>query len=282
MLIQFFKQPFPFFQKKWHTVILIALCVFTMLTILDFSLGQTDFLESIFFIAGFTTTSIICSSIVIYLFPMLFKHFFDEKRWTKGTYFASAFILALMIGLVNTLYNYILGVKMYCVNLPFFAYLYRNLSLAFLMGIIPTAVGYFWMKSQGLRSDLQEKEDQNRKLIFRVQEKNVPDEKIITLSGNTKDSLTLFPRELLYIESSGNYIQVYYQINEQISHKTLRATLQQMEELLKDYPFIVRCHRAFLVNIYQIEKIKGFKLWLKSIETEIPISKTYKTNIPNI
>ena len=37
----------------------------------------------------------------------------------------------------------------------------------------------------------------------------------------------------------------YFQKKWQISQKTLRATLLQMEELLSDYPFLVRCHRNF-------------------------------------
>ena len=31
--------------------------------------------------------------------------------------------------------------------------------------------------------------------------------------------------------------------------------MKQMEETLKDYPMIVRCHRAFLVNLGQVERI---------------------------
>jgi DNA-binding LytR/AlgR family response regulator len=148
-----------------------------------------------------------------------------------------------------------------------------------MIGIIPTTWGYFWLKNRGLKVDLQEKEDQNRKLISRVREEDMPDEKIITLSGNTKDSLTVFPGELLYMESAGNYIQIHYRANGQMSQKTLRATLSQMEEQLLDYPFLVRCHRAFIVNSCQIEKIRGANLWLKSAKTKIPVSKTYKKSL---
>ncbi len=280
MLIQFFKQPFPYFQKKWQFVVIVALCVFTILIIVsNFGSDPISLQTFILIVGGFTLIPTICSAILIYLFPILFKRFFDEKRWTKGKYFVFAFILTLMIGLSNSLYNYILIMKIFDANILFCTCLYDNLTTAFLIGIIPTTAGYFWIKNQKLRSELQEKEEQNRKLTFRTQKGNAPDEKMITLSGSTKDSLTLFPKELLYIESSGNYVQVYYQIDEQILQKTLRATLQQLEELLSDYPFIVRCHRAFLVNTSQIEKIKGFKIGLKSTKTEIPVSKTYKANL---
>ena len=281
MLIQFFNKPFPFFQNKWHTVVLVALCVFTVLTIVQFFVAIPIKLHLFaLFVGGYTAISAICPVILLYIFPTLFKRFFDEKRWTKGKYFVFAFILTSMIWIGNALYGYFLYLKFEYfklnVEFPFIKLLYDNFLITFMIGVIPISFGYFWIKNRGLHSDLQEKEDQNKKLISRIQENDVADEKIITLSGNTKDSLTLFPRELLYMESSGNYVQIHYKINGQISQKTLRTTLQQMEELLNDYPFLVRCHRAFIVNTYQIEKMKGSKLWLKSTETKIPVSKTYK------
>jgi hypothetical protein len=216
---------------------------------------------------------------MLYLLPLLFKRFYDEQRWTKGKFFIFAFSLCLMIGVVNTQFNYFVMRSMYPTELSYLSYFNINILSAYLVGTIPTTVGYFLIRNQRLRYDLQEKEDQNRKLIDRVRDKDTPDEKIITLCGNTKDSLSLFPSEFLYIESVSNYVYIFYKQDDRITQKKLRATLHQIEDLLRDYPFLVRCHRAFIINIYQIEAIKGLKLRLKSTETEIPISKTYKSDI---
>lgn len=279
-IICFLKHPFPYFQKKGQFVALITSCVFIVLTIVQyFAFDSKSFYLFVGFVGGFTAISAICSAIVIYLFPLLFKTFFDEKHWTRGKYFVFILVLIFMIGVANALYDYLISTKAFHKEIQFFICLYENLITAFLIGIVPTVFGYFWMKKQELHSNLQEKEGQNRKLISRVQEIGVSDEEMITLSGNSKDSLTLFPRELLYIESSGNYVQVHFKINEQTLQKTLRTTLLQMEEFLSDHPFLVRCHRAFIVNVYQIEKIKGTKLWLKSTEVTIPISRNHKDNI---
>ena len=279
----FFKQPFPFFRKKWQVVILIVLCVATVLTIVSsFHLDELTLVSFIRFVGGATAVSALCSFMVVYLLPMLFPRFFDPKKWNKGKYFVLAFIISLTIGIGNSLYDFYLARIVYQqMDYPFSFYLYLNLLIAFLIGIIPTVAGYFWMSYTALHSDLQEKEDQNRKLTVRVSENDVQNEKLVALSGNTKDVLTVFPRELLYMESSSNYVRIFYNINDRIAQKTLRATLQQMEEQVGDYPFLVRCHRAFIVNINQIEKIKGFKIWLFSVEKAIPISKSCKTNLQN-
>ena len=280
-LIGFLKQPFPYFHKKWQVVGLPAVCVAVVLTIvMSFGNKPVTVYGFALFVGGLTTVSMLCAFILIYIIPKIsvFRHCFDKEKWTKGKYFLFSFILTTMVATANAIYFYIITVQVYQRDVELSAFLYRNFSLTFLVGIIPVAIGYFWSKYHGLHSDLRKKEEQNKKLLIRVP-KSVPDEKLITLSGNTKDSLTLFPQELIYLESSDNHVQIFYKVKDKISQKTLRATLQQMEELLSDYPSFVRCHRAFIVNVYQIEKVKGFKLWLKSTETEIPISKTNKANL---
>jgi len=285
-VMRFFKQPFPYFQKKWQLVALIAFSVSVVLIIVyNFVLEQITALVFAFNVVGYTIVSAICTAVVVYVFPLFFPRFFDEKQWTRGKYFAFSFIIILMISVANTLYDYCLLRNVYYTavdEISFFLYLHRQLKMTFMIGVIPTAFGYFWLKNRGLHSNLYEKEIQNRKLVFRIQKNNVSDEKIITLTGNTKDTLTLFPSELLYIEAVGNYVRINYQIDGQVSQKTLRATMLQMEELLSDYPFLVRCHRAFIVNTHQIEKIKGLKLRLKSMDAKIPISKTCKANISHL
>jgi hypothetical protein len=282
-LIQFFRQPFPYFQKQWHVVVVTASGVAVVLTIVLIVYDNPiTFSGLLWFVGGYTVVSTICSALTVYLLPALFSRFFDAKRWTKGKYFVFVLILTLMIAVANTMYYYFLPKDIDCAaveDISFSIVLYSFLINTFSIGIIPVTLGYFWVKNQGLYSNLQEKEDQNRKLIVRYRNEHISDEKLITLSGNTKDSLTLFPQEIIYLESTGNYVRVYYQKNGQIAQKTLRATLLQMEERLSDYPFLVRCHRAFVVNTCRIERINKGKLWLKSVATAIPVSQTYKANI---
>jgi len=146
---------------------------------------------------------------------------------------------------------------------------YIYLVITFLIGIAGAVFGYWRGINNGhLHSGLQEKEEKNP-------ENAGP--KMITLNGSSrKDSLALFPQELLYIESNGNYVQIYYVINEKVMKKSFLATLLKMEETLKDFPFLVRCHRAFIVNLCRIENIIGSKIRLETSTTEIPISRTYK------
>jgi len=187
-ILQFFRQPFPYLQKGWQLLAVGTLCVFTVLSIiLNFVVEQITIRSFVQFVGGYTAITAICLLLITYVFPVTFKHFFDRKRWTKGKYFLYAFTLALMICVGNALYNsfYLVKEGYFDTEAPTsFLKCFKDVFIiTFMIGVIPTFFGYFWIKNRRLDSDLQEKEDQNQKLIFRVQKENITDEKIITLSS---------------------------------------------------------------------------------------------------
>lgn len=105
----------------------------------------------------------------------------------------------------------------------------------------------------------------------------------ITLNGSTSDRLTLDIRDLLYIESVGNYVKVYHLRDGKVCSDMLRATSKQMEETLKNSPGVVRCHRAFLVNLAQVEKIVSnsgaMQLIIKHTHDTLPVSRTHMSHV---
>ena len=113
-----------------------------------------------------------------------------------------------------------------------------------------------------------------------VEEK--PNEKFLqqelTLTGTTNESVTLQISDLLYIEAVGNYVKVSHLRDGQVRTDMLRATMKQMEETLHDYSMIVRCHRAFLVNLGQVEQIVSHsgstKLLIMHCHESLPVSRS--------
>jgi len=98
------------------------------------------------------------------------------------------------------------------------------------------------------------------------------------LRGTTNDSVTLHISHLLFIESVGNYVKVNHLRDGQVRTDMLRATMKQMEETLQGYPMIVRCHRAFLVNLGQVEQIVSHsgstQLLIKHCHESLPVSRS--------
>ena len=100
----------------------------------------------------------------------------------------------------------------------------------------------------------------------------------LTLSGTTNESVTLQISYLLFIEAVGNYVKVCHLRDGQVHTDMLRATMKQMEETLQGYPMIVRCHRAFLVNLGQVEQIVSHsgstQLLIKHCHESLPVSRS--------
>ena len=105
----------------------------------------------------------------------------------------------------------------------------------------------------------------------------------MTLAGTTNESVTLQISYLLYIEAVGNYVKVSHLRDGQVRTDMLRATMKQMEETLHDYPMIVRCHRAFLVNLGQVEQIVSHsgstQLLIKHCRESLPVSRSNMTQV---
>ena len=100
----------------------------------------------------------------------------------------------------------------------------------------------------------------------------------ITLEGTTNEHVTLHISDLLYIEAVGNYVKVCLLQDNEVHTTMLRATMKQMEDALQAYPMMVRCHRAFMVNLGQVEQIssssRAMQLVMRHSHDAIPVSRS--------
>ena len=139
------------------------------------------------------------------------------------------------------------------------------------------AIGLYWRfkyRSKYLAMELEETRLLNEELK-KLQEERVDD---LTLTGTTNESVTLQIFNLLFIEAVGNYVKVNHLRDGLVHTDMLRATMKQMEETLQGYPMIVRCHRAFLVNLGQVEQIishsGSIQLLIKHCHESLPVSRS--------
>ncbi len=105
-----------------------------------------------------------------------------------------------------------------------------------------------------------------------------PKEYCLLQSNYGENSISFHPTDLLYIESIGNYAEIYYMQDSKMHHTTLRKTLKSIIEALNNINYIVQCHRAFLININYIESLSkseiGYEIHLFGREKAIPISRS--------
>ena len=144
------------------------------------------------------------------------------------------------------------------------------------------AIGLYWRfkyRSKYLAMELEETRLLNEELK-KMQEERVEE---LTLTGTTNESVTLQISRLLFMEAVGNYVKVSHLRDDQVHTDMLRATMKQMEETLQGYPMIVRCHRAFLVNLGQVEQIVSHsgstQLLIKHCHESLPVSRSNMSQV---
>lgn len=86
---------------------------------------------------------------------------------------------------------------------------------------------------------------------------NLEDEnELITLtSENDKVILAVRYGQILYVKSSGNYLDIYYLEGETVTKETIRIPIKELESKMKDSS-IVRIHRSYMVNKHKISSFK--------------------------
>jgi len=157
-------------------------------------------------------------------------------------------------------------------------------------------IGLYWrfrFRSRYMAAELEESRKLNQQLQkLYLQEADPQNTKspaapqsatTVTLTGSTSERVSLRVADLLYVESVGNYAKVCYLLNNEVHTVMLRTTLHQTEEQLQGCALVTRCHRAFLVNMGQVERIvtrEGhMQLIMKQCHDVIPVSRSHMAHI---
>ena len=143
------------------------------------------------------------------------------------------------------------------------------------------AIGLYWRfkyRSRYLVAELEETKALNEQIKNMAQPDKQEKPETLTLEGSTNDKVTLDILHLLYIEAVGNYVKICQLHDDEVRTDMLRVTMKQVEDNLQPYPMIVRCHRAFMVNLGQVEQIssnaRAMQLIMRHSHDAIPVSRS--------
>lgn len=276
MIKAYLNQPYPLPGNKWKTI--ISFSIFIGLFMLIFQpFGFSNFSEAykpaIGIGYGFVTFIILI--IDLYFIQYTFKNLFNNKRWTVLKQLIWLVIIIFSIGLGNFIYTAALDS-----DWSFHHFLiFQFYTIA--VGIIPVVAQTIIQQNVMLAQNLKSAQEFNASLHPKDE---VPGSEIVSLlADNEKDRLEIGLTQLLYIESTGNYIEVFYTKDKQVKSELLRSTLKRTELQVEPHTAILKCHRAFLVNTNKITQVKGnsqgLRLALKYTETEIPVSRNFAKSL---
>lgn len=108
-------------------------------------------------------------------------------------------------------------------------------------------------------------------------------EEPIILEGNTKESVSLLLSDFLFAEAEGNYVSVHYIAHGEEKQAMLRTSMKNVVTSLCTDGDIMQCHRAYIVNLRQVESVEGrssgIGLRLRHCDTIVPVSKSYANEV---
>jgi hypothetical protein len=215
--------------------------------------------------------SFIASAAVAGFVKMLksFQYFSKIKKWT---------ILKELLTILTALIG--MGLSVYFAAFIFeepadrwnLATLSDSVTKSFLLGVIPfiyfTLLNFrYWFGSENslINNDNSGSDHQ-------------PAEELIKISSQLKkEELSFYPVQFIYAESESNYVNFYIWKDDKLKKEVIRNSISNIEKQFADFPFMVRTHRAYIVNISKIIQKKGnvlgYRLKLKGVDQEIPVSR---------
>lgn len=283
-LIELLRSPYPTLYQRWKAMVIPSVIIFLILYSLQpFGISEMQHYK-LLVLLGYGVVTSAASGIVVYLLPALFPKYYREQTWTLGKDLLNALVICLLVVVGNWLYtSWLYGIEL-------------NISLLLIcagwvlvLSPFPIVIIMLWNRNLQLTRNLWEATEMNFHLSKKIslgpaevssEEKDVSSE-FLVFSGGTREMLEVKASDFYYAEAEGNYVKVSARSAKdgKVVQKMLRITMKQAEDAVAACTFVVRCHRAFLVNIRLVVKVdgnsQGYRLRLEGCDEEVPVSRAY-------
>ena len=273
-MLSFLNKPYPFTDDLKHNtkvILFISLGVLAFLLIFQpIEISSLSKMDIFYLVTGLAISTFLTLSVNLLVLPSLFPKAFDSNKWNiKKEIFWNLWILLAISSSDFFFYSKLVGI----LDIGF-----SDIVKIILLGVLPVAVLIVINQERLWRSHLRSAQQMNKRLL---ENKQLKEELIPFESNYKKDKLIIKAGSLILIKSADNYIEVFFENNGIIKNQMIRSTLNQAEELLKKFDFIMRCHRSFIINIDKITEIKGnsqgYKIFFKDIDFPALVSQKYIT-----
>jgi len=225
---------------------------------------------------GFMVASVL--SVSLLATPKLISSAFAEDRWNIGREIIWNVWLCLTTILGSTIYwSLVTGQTLSA------TYIYRASLNSLVFTLFLTPISVLCVMSNYMRS-LKRKLERAEELTRSLQSSQTKSftQPLELISETGKEKFNLPVDKLLFIQSCDNYANIVRQKNGSTTEKLLRSSLKNIEEQIT-LPFVVRCHRSFIVNLSLVRAITGnsrnYTLSLKNYHTPIPVSRESEKHV---
>lgn len=235
---------------------------------------------------GYGAICMVLMQVLNLLVPRLRPGFFDPEKWTVGREIAWNLANVAVVGLGNALYSMAIGMVRFS-----WAEVSRFELYTVAIGAFPIAVVVLLNEARLNRRYVQGAQRFNADLhpavVPKPETTEIPassqadppvPEVLVTIPSETgREDLIVPLKDLLFIRSAGNYMDVHIVKNSELERSVVRGSLKRVEEALSGHPRSLRCHKSYLVNLDHVISVsgnaQGYHLHLGHGAGSIPVSR---------
>ncbi|MBC8755308.1 LytTR family transcriptional regulator [Kordia sp. YSTF-M3] len=278
-MFKIFNKPHPFIFNTYSIVIPGMAAFLIILLLAPFQFQEIEILQRSLYallIALFVSASIFFT---VKLLQKLFPAFMKEDNWTIGreVLLFLMVIFLIVLGIFASIFFTYTGNE--SIVQLFLKTTFFTVCISFFPIVILVLFEQYrqqkiqFNRAQKLTETLKA---ENEKLQSETIQYAISANQIQLKAENGKVALQLFPSEIICLQSDGNYVDVFYEVDKVVTKKLIRNRLKNLEETLTTSNFF-RCHHRFMVNGNYITKVEGnarnLELTLRGIEFKIPVSR---------
>ena len=250
------KYPFDF-SLKHHLIIAFGLAIWIFVFLyftepLDVNQLYED--EKLIFLAGYSLIGGLC-----YLLFLPFQYIiFNKNNKTWSLLSEMLFLFLFSICTITIARLYYLYIIMANDRNPYdLWYMLTNIFLPAIATILPIIIF-------------------GRFAFGKYREKQTEAKKIEIKGEGNYEGLRLYLNDVISIQSSDNYVEVFYVVGKDLKKTLIRNKLSAIAD---EFPALLRTHRSYLINPLHFEQWKTEKGKLFVVlfhHIEVPVSRTYQ------
>jgi DNA-binding LytR/AlgR family response regulator len=214
--------------------------------------------------------------LILISFPWLSKLYGFDKKEPVFPYYVYGILMVFLSSVAMAFYLY------------YIASVYITFFIAFKIVLICLAPPVILRSSDILRTLKMKNEMLGRQLseLNRKMEKYEDDrfnQPVEFISENASENIKITASDVVFVRSADNYAEIIYL--ERGNHKKhlVRNTLKNIEEMVKPFPNLLRCHRTYIVNLQHIKRLtrqdNNHLVDLRDYDEQIPVSRQYIINL---
>ncbi len=272
-LANFFRQPYPYYFNQ-HSLGKLALGVFLLgfFFVYFFEPFNVDPEEQKMSYLWISFLHVAVSCLIFYAcftgFNMLKS---QEDRWTVGKEVLSLALIFFLMGLANFFMRDLFYDNPYNWSVNYLLEEVRNtflIGILLVMIIVPLNFARMYHRNARKAEAFHPaSEESNRSSANQV----------LIETQVKADDFSLELESFLFAKAEGNYVEFHLQSSGQNIKLLKRITIKDLETQLKEFPWILKTHRSYLVNLRNVTEVsgnaQGYQLSLREHPAIVPVSR---------